>query len=813
MQHRHLSTSCLTSVCHCATLDSCHLDQCNASLSNFNCNNFISFASTGSAFLSTHMSQLNNSNQCLSPNSIHYSNCSSIIDCGLYQDGSNSSFDTEASQVNNVNANIGFCHSASTSCDFSGSTGYNFDSSYILTGANVSATDYMSVLCDQPHNFSLEFGHFSFDEIQNDSNISAIDSFLYGDLDMVKGEYSYSLSPIYNSPTSCSNVTDMHVTEFQNSDLSISQLDNRVSHNNISLASFVSVDKSFGMIRLGKEVSVLTTSTHTISGNGLEWLIEARRVINKTGLPNYMKARIPVKSSFNIERWKFWLNGSDNRLIDYLTFGFPLSISEQAVCNNSVDNHASSKKFPDQVIEFFQAEINHNAMLGPFDTRPLEPLHVSPLMSRDKPNGKKRIIVDLSYPPGQSVNDKVTEDYDGVPFKLSYPSIDSIARRIVSLGDKAMLFKIDLSRAFRNMRIDPRDVHHLGLCFQDKYYLDISTPFGYKFGSANQQRISDAIRGICARNGFWLFCYIDDYIGIETIDSIFRAFKFLTDLLADLGLSINHDKTVPPCKALTAIGIRVDASLYTLSIDPDKLKEIFQVCTRFMSYTHITKQKLQSLIGKLIYVSKCVSSARLFVCRLLGLLRSIQKGHKVKLTVDFYRDLNWFISARHMFTGKVFIKSNRELQIVYVDACLEGLGAYYSGEVYAVQTPTQFQNLGIVQLEMLNVFIALKLWGSKWSGKRVRLYCDNMAVVQVLTKLATKDDFLQVCARNVWQLTMKHDIELKLLHVRGKDNVYADILSRWFTASQFDRKYTDFLSYKCQWNDILPFHFSLDYSL
>ena len=66
-------------------------------------------------------------------------------------------------------------------------------------------------------------------------------------------------------------------------------------------------------------------------------------------------------------------------------------------------------------------------MLGPFDQKPI-PLHISPFMTREKPDSEvRRTIVDLSWPKKFSVNDGVTKDkYLGSSFVLNYPSLDDI---------------------------------------------------------------------------------------------------------------------------------------------------------------------------------------------------------------------------------------------------------------------------------------------------------------------------------------------------------------------------------------------------
>ena len=50
-----------------------------------------------------------------------------------------------------------------------------------------------------------------------------------------------------------------------------------------------------------------------------------------------------------------------------------------------------------------------------------------------------------------------------------------------------------IDRAFRHIKIDPLDYSLLGLKLF-KYFLVTCLPFGYKHGSVNFQRLTDAIR-------------------------------------------------------------------------------------------------------------------------------------------------------------------------------------------------------------------------------------------------------------------------------------------------------------------------------
>ena len=54
-----------------------------------------------------------------------------------------------------------------------------------------------------------------------------------------------------------------------------------------------------------------------------------------------------------------------------------------------------------------------------------------------------------------------------------------------------------------------------------------------------------------------------------------------------------------------------------------------------------------------------------------------------------------------------------------------------------------------------------------------------MAVVQVLSSGRTKDPFLGACIRNIWLIAAINDIDLDYMHIQGKLNCVADLLSMW----------------------------------
>ena len=101
-------------------------------------------------------------------------------------------------------------------------------------------------------------------------------------------------------------------------------------------------------------------------------------------------------------------------------------------CRVKKNNHKSALQYPSHVDVYLTDEMNHGAMLGPLRDPPIDNLRISPFMTQDKSSSdNRRVIIDLSWPKGQSVNSGVDSDrYLDVDFVLTYHSIDNITDKM-----------------------------------------------------------------------------------------------------------------------------------------------------------------------------------------------------------------------------------------------------------------------------------------------------------------------------------------------------------------------------------------------
>ena len=72
--------------------------------------------------------------------------------------------------------------------------------------------------------------------------------------------------------------------------------------------------------------------------------------------------------------------------------------------------------------------------------------------------------------------------------------------------------------------------------------------------------------------------------------------------------------------------------------------------------TYCSKCDLQSLLGSLLYITKCIKLARFFLNLLLSLLRQNVNCQKILLIQSFFADLNWFLTFLDTHNGTTYYK-------------------------------------------------------------------------------------------------------------------------------------------------------------
>ena len=231
----------------------------------------------------------------------------------------------------------------------------------------------------------------------------------------------------------------------------------------------------------------------------------------------------------------------DKQLIELIKFCFPLDFNRACDLGQYTGHHSSAVDCPNDIEAYIEEELQYGALLGPFKDNPIPQGHCSPFMTRSKPNSdRRRVIVDLSWPQGASVNAGIDKfSYLNSAFALTFPTVDDITSELKRLGRGALLYKVDVGRAFRHVKVDPRDYDLLGL-YWEGHYVDSCVLFGTRHGSQIFQHLSNAVRFIVRQKGFTMLDYIDDYVGVGIPSVVHASYVALLELMSQLGLTVSQ---------------------------------------------------------------------------------------------------------------------------------------------------------------------------------------------------------------------------------------------------------------------------------
>ena len=487
-------------------------------------------------------------------------------------------------------------------------------------------------------------------------------------------------------------------------------------------------------------------------------------------------------------------NYPDQDMVEYLvsglTHGFHIGLDENDLPKSPhPQNHKSARDHPDDVTKAINKELSHGHMAGPFSEPPFADLHCSPLGAREKDDGSYRLIMDLSYPKGGSINDFISKE----DFSVHYTKFDEATRLVRQRGRNCLMFKMDIKHAFRVLPIHPSQWKYLGTKWMGFYFVDFRFPFGLRSSPGVFTRFADAVCWII-QNIYHLpysIHYSDDFLIITLhADSSDNDFERATQAFKDLGIPVASDKTVGPTTSLVYLGVSIDSMLLTMSVPDRKVEELLTLLDTWCSRRRCTKTELLSLTGKLSDICKVVEPGRIFVRRLFDLASTVTSGHHhLHLNTEAREDILWWSNFLPTWKRTTIIPQTYELRdsdiCLSTDASKIGLGGVFGN--HWIQHPwpktmnalTVGKAIDIDYLELFAIYAACATWGTQWASNRIVVCTDNRPIIDVWRAGTSKSKSLMSLVRLIFMEAAKHQYRLALKFVPGKTNVHADLISRF----------------------------------
>jgi hypothetical protein len=243
------------------------------------------------------------------------------------------------------------------------------------------------------------------------------------------------------------------------------------------------------------------------------------------------------------------------------------------------------------------------------------------------------------------------------------------------------------------------------------------------------------------------------------------------------------------------LGVNFDTVKMIMSIPAEKLTEVREEINSWSRKTKATKKGLQQLLGKLFWVSRCVKYSRSFMARLLNQLASMHTlpdHKKAALSDDCRQDIQWWSRYLRRFNGVECMYPDDPMglsldQLLDSSALVNcgdaqpmGGGSYFGSEYWSRPFPRWLQdtNIPIHIKEFWVALVSAWLWGERWRGKVIYVFCDNVAVVETLDKQKPSDPKLQELLREYMYVVCTRGFTPKFRTIGTKENEVADFISR-----------------------------------
>lgn len=450
-------------------------------------------------------------------------------------------------------------------------------------------------------------------------------------------------------------------------------------------------------------------------------------------------------------------------------------------------------------------EVRENHTAGPFRGKHQLPFKhywqnpVGLIPKKGNPN-ETRMIVNLSYKDNFSVNHFTNKE----ECTVKYRDMDAAVAMIMEIHNKhgqVFLSKCDGRAAFKQLPISPSDYHLLVMKAEDPvsnemcYFVDKVVVFGSSKSCRIFSDFAASLAHIAQHSdefGRHPNEYLDDVLNAgHDRESCNGSLRNYLRICEEINFPISEEKTEWATQIIIFLGLLINTITLTLSIPIEKRDNALNQIEIILRSKKITMHVLQRLTGLLNFLSRAIVPGRTFTHRFYDRMVGLKQHHHLKVDTEMREDL---------MVWKDFLKLNQALcrpfldfsstliaedLDFYTDASrsqkLAAFGLVFGDEWTYGEFPrwaSVTDQVNIQTLEMYALMVGIVLFAEKLATRRVKVYCDNQAVVGMVNNGTSRCKTCMKFIRMITEATMRHQVRVFVQYVKSLDNTRADPLSR-----------------------------------
>ena len=387
-----------------------------------------------------------------------------------------------------------------------------------------------------------------------------------------------------------------------------------------------------------------------------------------------------------------------------------------------------------------------------------------------KKSGGFRLVIDLS-----SLNEYLA------PVTFEMDTLKKVKEFVTSA---MWATSIDLSEAYHHIPMHKSS--QIYLCFQigKDRFMFLVLPFGLSSAPWVFTQVAKQLKVWTAQRQRMMFQYLDDWLNMFL--SKRKASRGTLELVHQckaLGWLINEKKSeLVPTQQIVFLGEKLDFAAMIAYPTAERKETVCAIINAAISDRQLQFGRAESLLGLLSATFPTVLLGRLHLRPLQAeVIALVRKGrpHAMRSSIpvkgQLEKSLRWWLSPTRWSPGVAFKPPTPDI-VVFTDASLSGWGVVCED---ANWHGAWKRSSHINWLELRVVLIALQLLSHRLRSRTVRFMIDNTtAVAYIRNQGGTRSPALLKLTTRIWTLATKLEVTLIPTHIKGQNNVLADLASR-----------------------------------
>ena len=284
---------------------------------------------------------------------------------------------------------------------------------------------------------------------------------------------------------------------------------------------------------------------------------------------------------------------------------------------------------------------------------------INGMMTKLKPTGAVRIILNLSSPVGNCVNEGINKD----DFPTIMSSTTKWLRALHLARKNAKMCKIDWADAYKHIAVRPEDTDLQWFSWLGMAFKELCLIFGCTSSAGIFDRVAKVVVHIAAAKSKFptnrICQHLDDCCATAPAnsDSLELFDATFAEVAYSLGIKLaprdDPEKSFSPSTKGLVLGIVYDTANWTWSLNYEKLSRLLHHLKELMITDEAPQVRIWSIVGKIIHILPLIPLGKFNIHHLLDLNSvSLDKNALITLTPGFKKQLFFWFSMLRICSGR-----------------------------------------------------------------------------------------------------------------------------------------------------------------